>query len=99
MLEREELDMAVKAVRSFETGIADNIELIELGEADGDLQLVALAHLFARLFGVVPEVRGFGFGVQRVEAQLGGIPVKDASSAGSTPAGFRPRSFRFPSAL
>jgi peptide chain release factor 2 len=40
MRERDELDMAIKAVNEFENGIRDNLELIELGEAEGDRQLV-----------------------------------------------------------
>ena len=40
MRERDELDMAIKAVNEFENGIRDNLELIELGEAEGDKQLV-----------------------------------------------------------
>ena len=40
MRERDELDMAIKAVNEFENGIRDNLELIELGEAEGDTQLV-----------------------------------------------------------
>ena len=34
MRERDELDVAVKSVRELETGIRDNVELIELGEAE-----------------------------------------------------------------
>ena len=40
MRERDELDVQVKAVRDFETAINDNIELIELGEAEGDAEIV-----------------------------------------------------------
>jgi peptide chain release factor 2 len=40
MRERDELDVAVKAVRELEAGIRDNIELIELGEAEGDAEVV-----------------------------------------------------------
>ncbi|MBN9335397.1 peptide chain release factor 2 [Devosia sp.] len=40
MRERDELDVAVKTVRSMETGISDNVELIELGEAEGDADIV-----------------------------------------------------------
>ncbi len=36
MRERDDLDVAVKAVRELEAGIRDNVELIELGEAEGD---------------------------------------------------------------
>ncbi len=40
MRERDELDVAVKSVRELESGIADNVELIELGEAEGDADIV-----------------------------------------------------------
>ncbi|MEO5805726.1 peptide chain release factor 2 [Devosia sp.] len=40
MRERDELDVAVKAVRELETGISDNVELIELGEAEGDADII-----------------------------------------------------------
>ena len=40
MRERDELDVAVKAVRELEAGIRDNVELIELGEAEGDAEIV-----------------------------------------------------------
>jgi peptide chain release factor 2 len=41
MRERDELDVAVKAVRELEAGIRDNFELIEMGEAEGDAEIVA----------------------------------------------------------
>jgi peptide chain release factor 2 len=41
MRERDELDVAVKAVRELEAGIRDNVELIEMGEAEGDAEIVA----------------------------------------------------------
>jgi peptide chain release factor 2 len=40
MRQRDELDVQVKAVRHFETGIRDNLELIEMGEAEGDTEVV-----------------------------------------------------------
>ena len=40
MRQRDELDVQVKAVREFENGIRDNLELIELGEAEGDDKVV-----------------------------------------------------------
>ena len=40
MRERDELDVAVKAVRELESGVRDNLELIELGEAEGDSEIV-----------------------------------------------------------
>ena len=38
MRERDELDIAVKAVRELENGIRDNVELIEMGEAEARYQ-------------------------------------------------------------
>jgi peptide chain release factor 2 len=40
MRQRDELEVQVKAVRHFETGIRDNRELIEMGEAEGDEAIV-----------------------------------------------------------
>ncbi|WP_338723519.1 peptide chain release factor 2 [Devosia sp. XK-2] len=40
MRERDELDVAVKTVRELEAGIRDNSELIELGEGEGDEEIV-----------------------------------------------------------
>ena len=40
MRQRDELDVAVKAVKAFEAGIRDNRELIEMGEAEGDATVV-----------------------------------------------------------
>ena len=40
MRERDELDVAVKSVRELEAGIRDNAELIEMGEAEGDADIV-----------------------------------------------------------
>ncbi|MCS6761650.1 MAG: peptide chain release factor 2 [Candidatus Devosia symbiotica] len=40
MRERDELDVAVKSVRELESGIRDNVELIELGEAENDVAVV-----------------------------------------------------------
>ena len=40
MRQRDELDAAIKYVREFETGIRDNLELIEMGEAEGDAAIV-----------------------------------------------------------
>ncbi|HTN63499.1 MAG TPA: peptide chain release factor 2, partial [Devosia sp.] len=65
MRERDELDMAVKAVRMFETGIADNVELIELGEADGDAEIVKAAE--EALFELRDEARR-----QQIETLLSG---------------------------
>jgi len=43
MRQRDELDVQVKAVRGFAQELADNIELIGLGEAEGDPAVVAEA--------------------------------------------------------
>ncbi|OQP85528.1 peptide chain release factor 2 [Rhizobium rhizosphaerae] len=40
MRERQMLDESITGVRSFERQLADNIELIELGEAEGDAEIV-----------------------------------------------------------
>ena len=40
MRQRDELDVQVKAVRDFSQQVKDNIELIELGEAEGDADIV-----------------------------------------------------------
>jgi len=45
MRQRDELDAQVKAVHSYEAGIRDNVELIELGEAEGDEQIVKEAEM------------------------------------------------------
>jgi peptide chain release factor 2 len=43
MRQRDELDVQVGAVRRFESGIRDNRELIEMGEAEGDTEIVSEA--------------------------------------------------------
>lgn len=43
MRQRQELETQVKRVRAFEAAIEDNIGLIELGEEEGDTQVVAEA--------------------------------------------------------
>src|SRR4029079_7377705 len=40
MRDRDNLDAQVKVVREFETGVRDNVELIEMGEAEGDAGIV-----------------------------------------------------------
>ena len=49
MRQRDELDVQIKAVKELENGISDNSELIEMGEAEGDAEIVAEAEkaLFA----------------------------------------------------
>ena len=49
--------------------------------ADRLVEPGALAHQFLRRRRVVPELRVLGLGVQFGEAAVGGLPVKDASSA------------------
>ena len=41
MRERQQLEDSIGAVRQIEKDLADNIELIELGEAEGDKAIVA----------------------------------------------------------
>jgi peptide chain release factor 2 len=55
MRQRDELDAQVKAVRHFETGLRDNVELIELGEAEGDDEIVREAE--AALGTLLAEAR------------------------------------------
>ena len=43
MRERQTLDDGIGAVRRLEQALADNIELIEMGEAEGDAAIVAEA--------------------------------------------------------
>ena len=40
MRQRDDLDVQVRAVRDFSQQVKDNIELIELGEAEGDQDIV-----------------------------------------------------------
>src|SRR6218665_2208599 len=40
MRQRDELDVQVRNVRAFEAAIRDNSELIELGQAEGDAEIV-----------------------------------------------------------
>ena len=40
MRERQMLDEGINGVRSFERQLADNVELIELGEAEGDAEII-----------------------------------------------------------
>jgi hypothetical protein len=62
---------------------------------DGAFQLLAFAHQLLRGLRIVPQRRVFGLGVQFVQAAVGGIPVKDASSAGQWPARCLRRYVRF----
>ncbi|WP_421950302.1 peptide chain release factor 2 [Pelagibacterium sp.] len=43
MSERQSLESAIDTVKTLEAGISDNIELIELGEAEGDDEIVSEA--------------------------------------------------------
>ncbi len=43
MRERQELEARINRIRDFEQKLADNIELIEMGEAEGDEEIVAEA--------------------------------------------------------
>jgi peptide chain release factor 2 len=55
MRDRDELDVQVKAVRDFSQQVKDNIDLIELGEAEGDADIVAEAE--AAIEGLVETAR------------------------------------------
>jgi peptide chain release factor 2 len=55
MRDRDELDVQVKAVRDFSQQVKDNIELIEMGEAEGDADIVAEAE--AAIEGLVETAR------------------------------------------
>ncbi len=65
MRARDDLDVQVRIVREFETGIRDNLELIELGEAEGDEAVVRDAQ------GALQELRERAGRVQ-VETLLSG---------------------------
>jgi len=65
MRERDELDVAVKAVRELEAGIRDNVELIEMGEAEGDAEIVKDAE--SALFELKESARR-----QQIETLLSG---------------------------
>ena len=52
--------------------------------ADRLVEPGALAHQRLRRRGIIPEARILGLGVQLVEAAIGRLPVKDASSAAPT---------------
>jgi peptide chain release factor 2 len=55
MRQRDELDVQLGAVKTFEAGIRDNSELIELGEAEGDAEIVREAE--AALEELLEEAR------------------------------------------
>jgi len=56
MRHRQELESAIKACRELENGVAENIELIELGEAEGDEEIVTEAeHVIKKLHKVAAE--------------------------------------------
>jgi peptide chain release factor 2 len=43
MRERQSLDAAIATVKDIESGLSDNIELIEMGEAEGDSEIISEA--------------------------------------------------------
>jgi peptide chain release factor 2 len=45
MRERQQLDESISAVRKIETGLQENIDLIELGEMEGDQEIVEVAEM------------------------------------------------------
>jgi peptide chain release factor 2 len=55
MRRRQDLDLRISGIRSMEQSIADNIELIEMGEAEGDLSIIADAERV--LTSLRPKVR------------------------------------------
>jgi peptide chain release factor 2 len=55
MRRRQDLDLRISGIRSMEQTIADNIELIEMGEAEGDLSIIADAERV--LTSLRPKVR------------------------------------------
>ncbi|MBZ9935356.1 peptide chain release factor 2 [Mesorhizobium sp. BR1-1-16] len=55
MRERQNLEDGIKAVEASERDLADNLELIELGEAEGDASIVAEAE--KAIFALKDEVR------------------------------------------
>ncbi len=55
MQKRDELDVQVKAVKHFEAAIRDNSELIEMGDAEGDADVVKEAE--QALFETLKEAR------------------------------------------
>ncbi|OAE40853.1 hypothetical protein A7J42_11715 [Brucella intermedia] len=65
---------------------------------DAVFQLLALAHQLLGFLGIIPECGIFSFLVEIAETFYRLIPVKDASSAGLWPAGFRQPASRFPRA-
>nr|WP_206513273.1 peptide chain release factor 2 [Pelagibacterium montanilacus] len=52
MRERQALESAISDVHSLEAGIADNVELIELGEAEGDAEVIADAEAALKALSV-----------------------------------------------
>jgi peptide chain release factor 2 len=48
MRERQNLDANISGIRAVERDLADNIEMIELGEAEGDAQIIAEAEAAIR---------------------------------------------------
>ena len=54
--------------------------------AERGVEFLAFAHQLLRGLRIIPQAGVFGLGVQFVQAAVGDIPVKDASSAGQWPA-------------
>jgi peptide chain release factor 2 len=65
MRERQQLDDGITGVRKFETDLQENIDLIELGEMEGDQEIIQVAE--ASLKAMLTEVSR-----QQVEAMLSG---------------------------
>ena len=94
----DDLGVALGLAEFYQFNIVADARFEVADGRDLRVQLVSLPHDVAGAVGIAPEFGRLGAGVQVVEAGFGCIPVKDASSAGSAPARFRPRSFRFPHA-
>jgi peptide chain release factor 2 len=65
MRERQQLDDGIAGVRKFETDLQENIDLIELGEMEGDQEIIQVAE--ESLKSMLSEVNR-----QQVEAMLSG---------------------------
>ena len=65
MRERQQLDDGISGVRKFETDLQENVDLIELGEMEGDQEIIQVAE--ESLKSMLSEVNR-----QQVEAMLSG---------------------------
>ena len=65
MRERQQLDDGISSVRKFEAELQENVDLIELGEMEGDQEIIKVAE--ESLKSMLTEVNR-----QQVEAMLSG---------------------------